>query len=123
MATAKKSKSARKPRASVKEREIEAQLTAVREKHSREVKDLGERILVLFEESKSHPTVLLDTLQTMLSVGIGSLYGEEHKERWDAYVASFHDESKMLTILEMFETRFVPEPESDTDANDYAKGM
>lgn len=104
MATAKRSKKpARKPShaASAKQRKSATAQSPeeMLKQHSLEVKDLGNRIIAVIEKSKYHPTVTLDTLQVLLSAGIGGFFGEEHQELWNAYVSRFHDESNLLSIL------------------------
>ena len=107
--TAKRSKSVRT--ASPKQRKIEnmspeemlENLPVAREEHNREVKDLGERIINVIAKSKYHPTVALDAMQTLISIGIGDILGEEHKMLFDDYITRFHEESKMLSLLGLFE--------------------
>ena len=110
MASAKKTKKpAKKKSASAKQRhlaemspeELLKNLPEARSEHGREVRDLGNRIVDLIKESGYHPTVALDTIQIMLSTGIGAVLGKPHQQLWDSYVGKFHEESKMLSILEM----------------------
>jgi len=70
--------------------------------HARKVRDLGNRIIMLIEKSKYHPTVALDTLQLLLTEGIGILLGQEHRAIWEAHVHQYHEESRLLSIMELF---------------------
>jgi hypothetical protein len=119
MATAKKPK---KP-ARAKQRKTEAtpeemheRLAALRAEHKREVEDLGNRVADVIEYCNYRPAVALDVMQILLSVGIGVVYGENHKRLWNAYSARFHDESRLLTILEMLDKNDPQEPAATAPA-------
>lgn len=116
MASARKSKKAKATVApatrSAKQREMDAattpeemleRLPAAKEEHRREVRELGDQIIDLIEQQNFHPIVALDAFHLLISAGIGHTYGASHKTLWDAYVKRFHEESRLLTLIESLE--------------------
>jgi hypothetical protein len=81
--------------------ELLAGLPAVTEAHNEQVRILGNRIIKVIEEAKFHPVVALDALQVLLSAGVGAALGDQHQQLFDAHIHRYHDESKMLSIMEM----------------------
>src|SRR5271170_4258147 len=88
-------------------------LPAASNEHDTEVRDLGFRIIAMIEKSGYHPTVALDTLQTLLTEGIGILLGPDHRVLWEGYVHKYHEESRLLSIVEVF--RELRRGKTDTD--------
>lgn len=70
--------------------------------HDRQVRDLGFRIIATIDETGYHPTVALDALQVLLAEGIGILLGKDHQELWESYVHRYHEESRLVSIMELF---------------------
>ena len=159
MATAKTAKKSRKTtpkrskaaRPSRKQRALEnvatpeeliAKLDAASAEHDAEMKVLGEKILKVMKKTNYHPTVLLDTLQSLLSVGIAETLGEEQGKLFDAHIHAYHQDSRMLSVAQMLgasledlmvdpgseEEPSAATPETDPEAtalggsNDYSQG-
>ena len=152
MASAKKAKSRKTakravPRPSRKQRALEnvqspeelmAKLDAASAEHDTEVKDLGERFLKVMRKTNYHPTVVLDTLQALLSSGIATTLGEDQGELFDAHIRAYHQDSKMLSVAKMLGVSLADlivdpgtEDESETSTatpeplggpNDYSQG-
>lgn len=117
MASAKKAKKSRKTtprskaaRPSRKQRSLEnvstpeeliAKLDAASEEHDSEMKVLGAKLIAVMKKCNYHPTVMLDTLQTLLSVGIADTLGDEQGALFDAHIRAFHQDSKMLSVASM----------------------
>jgi len=105
----KSAKRSKKPAPSAEQRRFEdmspeemlENLPEIRSEHRREVRDLGNRMVDLIKESGYHPSVAMDAAQVMLTTGIGLLLGRAHQDLWQSHVAKFHEESKLLSILEM----------------------
>jgi hypothetical protein len=114
MASVKKTKkSVRKPRkaADAAHRKVEAAQTPeellaalpeAHKAHARQVNILANRFIDVIEETNFHPTVALDAMQKLLSIGIGKAMGEQQKELWDFFVSKYYEEVRMLSLLEMF---------------------
>lgn len=161
MATAKTAKKSRKTtpkrvkaaRPSRKQRALEnvatpeeliAKLDAATAEHDAEMQILGEKLFKVMKKCNYHPTVVLDTLQTMLSVGIADTLGEEQGKLFDAHIRAFHQDSKMLSVAMMLGAKLedliadpgednppeTPTPDATPEAdgtelggkNDYAQG-
>ncbi len=156
MASAKKAKKSRKTtkrtraaRPSPKQRSLEnvqteeellANLSAASDEHDREMEDLGAKLIAVMKKANYHPTVMLDTLQTLLSVGIADTLGEEQGKLFDSHIHAYHQESRMLSVAQMLglgladltavfgdvttEPPTTPEPEATElgGPNDYAQG-
>jgi hypothetical protein len=115
MATAKKSrktvkKSKKAPKLTAHQRleqattteELLAGLPAANEEHHEQVQKLGRLIIGVIETGKFHPVVALDALQILLSAGIGSAMGDAHQKLFDGHIHRYHNESKLLSIMELF---------------------
>ena len=157
MATAKAAKKSRKTtpkrtkaaRPSRKQRALEnvatpeeliAKLDAASTEHDAEMKVLGAKLIAVMKKCNYHPTVMLDTLQTLLSVGIADTLGEDQGKLFDAHIRAFHQDSRMLSVASMLGVGLAdliadpgseeepPAPETDPEAtalggkNDYAQG-
>ena len=158
MATAKRAKKSRKAtpkrvkaaRPSRKQRALEnvstpeeliAKLDAASSEHDAEMKVLGAKLIAVMKKCNYHPTVMLDTLQTLLSVGIADTLGEEQGKLFDAHIHAYHQDSRMLSVAQLLgakledliadpgeeETPSTPEatdvtPEPLGGPNDYSQG-
>jgi hypothetical protein len=113
MASVKKSKkkTVRKPKAAdAAHRKVEAAQTPeellaalpeAHKAHARQVNILANRFIDAIEETNFHPTVALDALQKLLSIGIGKAMGEKQKELWDLFVSEYYEEVRMFSLLEI----------------------
>jgi hypothetical protein len=113
MASAKKAKSRKTVKAarpSRKQRNLEkvqtpeelmAKLDAATAEHDAEMKVLGTKLIAVMKKCNYHPTVMLDTLQTLLSVGIADTLGKEQGELFDAHIHAYHQDSRMLSVAQM----------------------
>ena len=81
--------------------ELVAKLDAATEEHDNEMKVLGAKLITVMKKCNYHPTVMLDTLQTLLSVGIADTLGDEQGALFDAHIRAFHQDSKMLSVASM----------------------
>lgn len=150
MASAKKAKKTRKTaktaRPSRKQRNLEkvstpeeliAKLDAATAEHDAEMRVLGTKLIAVMKRANYHPTVMLDTLQTLLSVGIADTLGEEQGKLFDSMLTAFHQESRMLSVAQMLgvslndlmvdpgseeETPAAPEAGELGGPTDYAQG-
>jgi hypothetical protein len=71
---------------------IEAEARA----HDEKVKAFGNRVIDIIEELNVPPTVAMDGMQTLLSISIGKMFGDEAQEMWNAYQSRFHEELSMI---------------------------
>jgi hypothetical protein len=96
--------------------EILSKLDAATEEHDAEMKVLGTKLIAVMKRCNYHPTVMLDTLQTLLSVGIADTLGEEQGELFDAHIRAYHQDSRMLSIASMLGVKLsdlIADPGSD----------
>jgi hypothetical protein len=81
--------------------ELLAKLDAATVEHDVEVKKLGTALFRVMSKFNYHPTVVLDTLQVLLSEGIGVALGDEQQELFNAHIRNYHNDSRMLSVASM----------------------
>jgi hypothetical protein len=116
--------------------ELLQKLDAASAEHDVEVRKLGTALFRAIEKFNFHPTVVLDTLQVLLSEGIGVALGDEQQELFNAHIRAYHQDSRMLSVASMLGVTLAdltadsgsePSPEADPAAtelggpNDYAQ--